>query len=80
MDLKQAFGQVLKDYRLKSGLSQEKLAELCDLDRTYISMLERGKRQPTLGTIFELANVLVQNPEDLIFDTRSRLKPFIRES
>ncbi len=36
-----AFSVVLRELRLKNNLSQEKIAEYCDLDRTYISMLER---------------------------------------
>lgn len=40
--------------REKSNISQEKLAEYCELDRTYISLLERGLQQPTITTIFKL--------------------------
>lgn len=70
MRLEEAFGLVLKKYRLNTGLSQEKLAELCDLDRTYISMLERGKRQPSISTIFEIGKVLEVAPEVLVGETR----------
>jgi transcriptional regulator with XRE-family HTH domain len=37
MDIKILFGRAIKEYRTKQGISQEKLAELCDLHRTYIS-------------------------------------------
>lgn len=50
-----AFGKVLQEQRLKRGLSQEQLALECDLDRTFISMLERGKRQPSLTSILSLS-------------------------
>ena len=60
------FGFVLAHIRKQAGLSQEKLAELAGLDRTYISLLERGLRQPTLSTIFELAKALDTNPSDII--------------
>jgi len=53
-----AFGKALKALRNDRGLSQEDLAFKADLDRTYISMLERGIRQPTLTTIFQLSKVL----------------------
>jgi transcriptional regulator with XRE-family HTH domain len=43
------FGQVLRELREKENISQEKLAEYCELDRTYISLLERGLRQPTIN-------------------------------
>ncbi|WP_301003465.1 helix-turn-helix transcriptional regulator [Pseudoalteromonas sp.] len=66
MNLIEAFGQVLKQLRKEKGLSQEKLAELCGLDRTYVSMLERGKRQPTLTTIFKIGNVLHIKPYKLV--------------
>ncbi|MEA5467445.1 helix-turn-helix transcriptional regulator [Spirulina sp. 06S082] len=42
------FGKCLQSQRVARGLSQEQLAELIDVDRTYISFLERGKRNPSL--------------------------------
>ena len=53
-----AFGQVLRDCRGKPGMSQEALAGIAEVDRTYISLLERGLRQPTLETLFRLARSL----------------------
>mgnify|MGYP003774834211 CR=1 FL=1 len=52
------FGKVLQDMRRNAHLSQEKLAELAGYDRTYISLLERGLRQPTITTLFNLAKAL----------------------
>lgn len=52
------FGGVLRKLRAETGLSQEKLAFESGLDRTYISLLERGLRQPTLGTLFSLSEAL----------------------
>lgn len=60
------FGKVVRQLRIQKGLSQEKLADLCGLDRTYISLIERGLRQPTLKTIFSIANSLQITPSDLI--------------
>ncbi|HBL74737.1 MAG: transcriptional regulator [Bacteroidetes bacterium GWF2_42_66] len=60
------FGKVLRELREANHISQEKLAEYCDLDRTYISLLERGLRQPTITTIFKLANALNISPSKLI--------------
>lgn len=68
-----AFGEVLRDYRTKAGLSQENLAFKSDLDRTYISMLERGLRQPTLETVFRLAGVLEVAPATMIARTSSKI-------
>ena len=66
MDLGTIFGIVLKNYRKKLGISQEDLAERCKLDRTFISLLERGKRRPTLNTVFTLAKKLDIKPYELI--------------
>jgi transcriptional regulator with XRE-family HTH domain len=60
------FGKVLRTLRENKNLSQEKLAEYCDLDRTYISMLERGLRQPTISTIFKIADALDISPSELV--------------
>ena len=62
----EVFGKVLRELREANQLSQEKLAEYCELDRTYISMLERGLRQPTITTIFKLAKALNIAPSQLI--------------
>jgi len=52
------FARVLRHLRTSKGLSQEKLAELANLDRTFVSMIERGKRRPTLETAKKLATAL----------------------
>jgi len=64
-----AFGRVLREYRGKAELSQEELALEADVDRTYISLLERGRRQPTLETIFRLAKVLGVTPAAIVAKT-----------
>ena len=46
MNIIEIFSKNLKKYRIKKNLSQEKLAELCSFNRTYISSLERGIRTP----------------------------------
>jgi transcriptional regulator with XRE-family HTH domain len=57
-DIREQFGQNLRDHRERAGLSQEELAELCDLDRTEISLLERGLRFPRLDTLVRLSRGL----------------------
>lgn len=52
------FGKNLKEARNRKGISQEELALSLGFDRTYISMLERGKRNPSLFTIYKMANFL----------------------
>lgn len=54
-DIQRAFGQRIKDLRIAKGLSQEKLAELCDLDRTYIPQIEKGKRNISIVVMTKFA-------------------------
>ncbi len=62
----EAFGEVLREARVEKGLSQEALAFASELDRTYISMLERGKRQPTISVIFKLAAALGVSAAEMV--------------
>jgi transcriptional regulator with XRE-family HTH domain len=57
-DVREQLGHNLRDHRERVGLSQEELAELCDLDRTEISLLERGLRFPRLDTLVRLSRGL----------------------
>jgi len=52
---REQFAKNLRSHRHRVGLSQEKLAEICNLHRTEISLLERRKRSPRLETIVSLA-------------------------
>ena len=52
------FATNLRSHRNRAGLSQEALADICDLHRTEISLLERRKRSPRLETIVILARGL----------------------
>jgi transcriptional regulator with XRE-family HTH domain len=57
----------LRRHRRKAGLTQERLAEVCDLHRTAIGLLERGKRSPLLETLVILARGLeLSSPADLL--------------
>ena len=69
-----AFGQVVKVLREKLGLTQEELGERCDLDRTYISGIERGVRNPTIQTIWIIAGGLEISPQRLIELTDSYIR------
>lgn len=51
-------GRAIRARRQELGLSQERLAERCGFDRTYISMLERGIRNPSLLNLIKLARGL----------------------
>ena len=66
LSVEDAFGQTLRELRKEKGLSQEDLAHESGLDRTFISLLERGKRQPSLGTTISIANALTLSASELI--------------
>lgn len=50
-----AFGKAIRQERRNKEMTQEELAEKCGLDRTYISQIERGLKNPTLPVAWELA-------------------------
>lgn len=60
------FGDQIRKYRKEKGLSQEKLAELTQLHRTYIGGIERGERNVSLLNIIRIAKVLEIPPYKLI--------------
>lgn len=64
--LPKAFGMALRELRTAVGISQEQLGFECGLDRTFISLLERGLRQPTLSTLFLLADKLQVTPSAMV--------------
>jgi transcriptional regulator with XRE-family HTH domain len=66
MKINEAFGMILRKARRARSLSQSELALKTDLDRTFISLLERGERQPSLTTLFQIAKVLKTPPSDLV--------------
>lgn len=53
-----ALGHVLREQRIKLGLSQQELAARAGLDRTYISLLELGHKSPTLQTMYALCDAM----------------------
>ncbi len=61
-----AFGITLRRLRKDANLSQEELALEADLQRNYVSLIELGKNQPTVTTIFKLAIALKISPSKLI--------------
>lgn len=65
-DLIAAFGLAVRRARTELGMSQEQLAARSGLDRTYVSGLERGKRNPTLSTQQRLAGALGLRVADLV--------------
>jgi len=58
LTIEEAFGKAIRELRKAQGISQEQLAEASNLDRSFISLLECGRKQPSLITIFQLAKAL----------------------
>ena len=65
-EINEAFGKVIKQIREEQGLSQQELADYAELDRSYISDMERGRYNPTLLTIYKLSEILKIKPNKLI--------------
>ena len=66
MEVNDRFAENLRRHRTMAGLSQERLAFVCRLHRTEISLLERGAREPRLSTIVRLARGLDVSPAALL--------------
>ena len=65
MNHRDRFSANLRRARKAAGISQEELAERCEIHRTEVSLLERGGREPRLGTMVKLATALGTTPEAL---------------
>lgn len=59
------FGNKIRSLRTSKGVSQEALADKAGLDRTYISGIERGQRNPSLNNIHKIAGALGKSVRDL---------------
>ena len=60
------FGEKLREVRLKKKLSQGDVARILDVHRSYISGLERGRRNPSLLTVQKIAKALGVSAKDLL--------------
>ena len=70
---RQAFGQVMRELRRKRGISQERLGQEAGFHRTYVSLLERGIKSPSLNALFELASVLDTTVTELVRQAEARV-------
>lgn len=70
MTPRERFSASLRKARRAAGISQQELGDRCDLHRTEISLLERGGREPRLGTIIKLSSALGVAPESLCVGMR----------
>lgn len=65
-DIKLKLGRKIRETRVKEGYSQEELASRCGLHRTYISDIERGKRNVSVENIEKIAKALKTEPDELL--------------
>lgn len=72
MDIKYLFGLNLQRLRKSKGISQEKLAELCNLHRTYIGSVERGERNIGIVNIALIAQALKVPISKLFEDVKDK--------
>lgn len=72
-----AFGEVLRAARQHAGLSQEALAHKAGVDRTYVGMVERAERVPSLRILWAFADALDLDPAELVRRTQ-RASEFVR--
>ncbi|QGN55014.1 helix-turn-helix domain-containing protein [Novosphingobium sp. Gsoil 351] len=66
MDMRKLVGSNVRRLRIARGMTQEQYAERSGFSQQYISDLERGRRNPTVVSLFELAQALNVGPTDLI--------------
>jgi transcriptional regulator with XRE-family HTH domain len=66
LTLEESIGAVLRECREKRGLTQEALAFRAGLHRTYISMLERGQKSPTVDVLARLALAMETRVSDIL--------------
>lgn len=66
MDPAVAFGKVLRTLRREAGLTQEQLSFKAEVERNFVSLIERGVNQPTIRVIFKLSAALDTKPSQII--------------
>jgi transcriptional regulator with XRE-family HTH domain len=66
MDMRKLVGRNVRAIRQATGMTQEQLAEKSGFSQQYISDLERGRRNPTVVTLHDLAQALGSTPVELI--------------
>ena len=72
MDMRKLVGRNVKRIRQENGLTQEKFAEVSGFSQQYISSLERGRRNPTVVTLYELATALGVSHVELVRPNREQ--------
>jgi transcriptional regulator with XRE-family HTH domain len=71
---KWAFGKVLRVFRNRTGISQEGLAEAAGLDRSFVSLIERGIQTPNVVVLLKISEVLGVSASTLIGEVEETLR------
>ncbi len=74
MTIEEAFGEVIRELRKTNNFSQEKLADISKLDRSFISLIECGRKQPSLITIYQLAKAFKLPASKILALTEKKIK------
>jgi transcriptional regulator with XRE-family HTH domain len=72
--LSEAFAMVIRRHRIRMGLSQEALAEAAGIHHTYVGLVERGKRKPTIEVAERLATALNEKLSALVAEAERRAR------
>jgi transcriptional regulator with XRE-family HTH domain len=75
MDMRALVGQNVKRIRLKLGMTQERFAERSGFSQQYLSTLERGRRNPSVVTLYELASALGVSHIELVRPPKKKRRP-----
>jgi transcriptional regulator with XRE-family HTH domain len=65
-DLNKALGKVLKELREEKGMSQQELGDYSDVDRSFISRIERGIGTPSVSILFKVCTILQVKPSHVL--------------
>ena len=73
MDIQKIVGTNIRTIRESKKLSQEKLANLSDLDRTYVFSIEKGRRNISIKVLFKISNALNVSILELVKDVENEI-------
>lgn len=73
-DLNTVLGRVLKELREQKAMSQQELGDYSDVDRSFISRIERGIGTPSIAVIFKMCSLLEIKPSDFLSKVEREMK------
>jgi len=77
-DVAAAFGSIVRESRLASGISQEALAHLANVERSYYGRIERGESQPTLFVVLKICSALGCDSGPIVSRVEDAIRRFNR--